>query len=406
VGSTIWSLGLVEGRPFLRASGTPLEVFLDGLKRVVFVEERSDLKRLVAGDLVVALGPVAGRDIDSLERLAARLEALGSVGLLVHERFLKEIPEELPHGKGEFPVMLVPRDTGWTGFLQPLLNIDSRLRESGNAELQRRELISKLLDREPQRTVSKRKAKESGIDPASSYRTFVVGTIGSVPGKVRRRLEEVIATELLEYDPLGTVVEIDELIVAVEGSPGAATPERLAGRLLLRARSVPTLDNISIGIGDPHEGLEGIVRSYREARWAALVGHRLHGANKVTPFADLGAYAWLEPLDFENSNRSLAAVLTLIEHDRTHDTKLVETLQVCLDARRIKDAADRLFVHRNTLRYRLDSIRKLTGLDAQDADSRLILELQLRLAVIKGLLPTVVERPPRSAPPLTKETSA
>ena len=227
-----------------------------------------------------------------------------------------------------------------------------------------------------------------------------------MPAKVRRRLEEVVATELLEYDPLGTVVEIDDLIVAVEGSPGTATPARLAGRLLLRSRSVPTLDNISIGIGEDHQGLEGIVRSYREARWASLVGHRLHGPNKVTPFSDLGAYAWLEPLDFENSNRSLAAVLTLIEHDRTHDTKLVETLQVCLDARRIKDAADRLFVHRNTLRYRLDSIRRLTGLDAQGSDSRLILELQLRLAVIKGLLPNVVEVPSRPAPLLKKESPA
>jgi hypothetical protein len=403
VGSTIWSLGLVEERPFLKASGTPLEVFLDGLKRVVFVEERSDLKRLVAGDLVVVLGAVAGRDVASLERMAAKLESIGAVGLLVHERFVKEVPEELPHGTGEFPVMLVPREMGWTGVLQPLLNIDSRLRESGNAELQRREILGKLLDKEPQRTVSKRKAKESGIDPNAAYRAFVVNTSGSLPAKLLRRLEEVIATELLEYDPLGTVVEVDDLIVAVEGSPGSATPERVAGRLLLRARGVPTLDNLSIGIGEPHAGLSGIVRSYREARWAAIVGHRIQGPNRVTGFADLGAYAWLEPLDYESNDRSLAAVLTLIEHDRTHDTKLVETLQVCLDARRIKDAADRLFVHRNTLRYRLDSIRKLTGLDAQDSDSRLILELQLRLAVVKGLLPSIEVTP--KATPLTKETS-
>jgi sugar diacid utilization regulator len=301
--------------------------------------------------------------------------------------------------------MLVAKDTPWAGILQPLLNIDSRLRGSGNAELQRRELVTKLLDKEPQRTVSKRKAKGSGIDPASSYRTFVVGTPGSLPEKVLRRLEEVVATELLEYDPLGTVIELDGRIVAVEGSPGSTTPDRLAGRLLLRARSVPTLDNISVGIGEHHPGLEGIVRSYREARWASLVGHRLHGINRVVSFADLGAYAWLEPLDYEDADRSLAAILTLIEHDRTHDTKLVGTLQVCLDARRMKDAADLLFVHRNTLRYRLDSIRKLTGLDAQEADSRLILELQLRLAIVKGLLPTM-QVLPKPTLPLKKETSA
>ncbi|MGH2753261.1 MAG: helix-turn-helix domain-containing protein [Actinomycetota bacterium] len=403
MGSTIWNLGVVEERPFLKASGTPLEAFLDGLKRVVFVEERSDLKRLVAGDLVVALGAVAGRDVDSLERLADNLENLGAVGLLVHERFLREIPSDLPRGTGEFPVMLVPRETGWTSILQPLLHIDSRLRESGNAELQRRELVTKLLDREPQRTISRRKAKEAGLDPSGSYRAFVVTAAGSLPNKVRRRLEEVIATELLEYDPLGTVVVIDEHIVAIEGRP-SAPPDALGGRLLLRAREVPTFEGNSIGIGDHHEGLDGIILSFREARWAALVGHRLGGSNEVMPFAELGAYAWLEPLDHGNGDRSLAAILTLLEHDRGNDTKLVETLRTCLESRRIKDAADRLFVHRNTLRYRLDSIRKLTGLNVQESDGRLILELQLRLAIVRGLLPTMESRPKRT-PPLRKETS-
>jgi hypothetical protein len=39
----------------------------------------------------------------------------------------------------------------------------------------------------------------------------------------------------------------------------------------------------------------------------------------------------------------------------------------------------------------LDSIRKLTGLDVQDAEARLVLEVQLRLAKVRGLVPTVVK---------------
>lgn len=42
-------------------------------------------------------------------------------------------------------------------------------------------------------------------------------------------------------------------------------------------------------------------------------------------------------------------------------------------------AAQRLFVHRNTMHYRLRKIQDLCGLDLADPDERLVAELQLRL---------------------------
>jgi sugar diacid utilization regulator len=119
----------------------------------------------------------------------------------------------------------------------------------------------------------------------------------------------------------------------------------------------------------------------------------LHGADQLSEFETLGAFAWLEPIAFDRRRENVTeAIEMIVDRDARQGTRLLETLQVFLDARRLKEAADRLFVHRNTLRYRLDAISKLTGHDVQDPDGRLVLELQLRLAMVHGAIPTLEER--------------
>ncbi|HKN52070.1 MAG TPA: helix-turn-helix domain-containing protein, partial [Amycolatopsis sp.] len=58
------------------------------------------------------------------------------------------------------------------------------------------------------------------------------------------------------------------------------------------------------------------------------------------------------------------------------------------DAGRSGEAAASLFVHRNTIAYRLRVVRRVTGLDVvRDPEARLLLEVQIRLARLWGILP-------------------
>ncbi|OLT18615.1 hypothetical protein BJF78_00355 [Pseudonocardia sp. CNS-139] len=73
-------------------------------------------------------------------------------------------------------------------------------------------------------------------------------------------------------------------------------------------------------------------------------------------------------------------VQTLHEIDRTRRTDYLTTLRAYFDAASdLTEAARVLFVHRNTLRYRLRRIQELCGLDLSDPVERLVAELQLRL---------------------------
>ena len=74
----------------------------------------------------------------------------------------------------------------------------------------------------------------------------------------------------------------------------------------------------------------------------------------------------------------------LREQDRTRGSDLVRTLRTYFAAgANASEAADRLFLHRNSMLYRLERIQKLTGLDLKDHRVALALQLGL-LATERG----------------------
>ena len=71
-------------------------------------------------------------------------------------------------------------------------------------------------------------------------------------------------------------------------------------------------------------------------------------------------------------------VRPLVAYDRERRSDLVKTLRVYFETgANASEAADRLFLHRNSLLYRLARIEKLVGLDLKDPRARLILQLGL-----------------------------
>ena len=82
----------------------------------------------------------------------------------------------------------------------------------------------------------------------------------------------------------------------------------------------------------------------------------------------------------------------LAEHDLERRSDLVRTLRAYFAAgANASEAADRMFLHRNSMLYRLERVEKLTGLDLKDP--RVALALQLGLLAIEGEKADEVEHP-------------
>ncbi|MEZ4505088.1 MAG: helix-turn-helix domain-containing protein [Thermomicrobiales bacterium] len=135
---------------------------------------------------------------------------------------------------------------------------------------------------------------------------------------------------------------------------------------------------VSLGAGAFHAGTSGIRQSHQEAKQALTMSRRLYGPGQVTRFEDLGIYRLLFAARDLPELRSFHddALNLLIDYDRQHGAELLRTLGAFFAGRcGPKETAAILGVHRNTVLYRLERIRDLTGFDLDDADVRLRLQL-------------------------------
>jgi hypothetical protein len=81
-------------------------------------------------------------------------------------------------------------------------------------------------------------------------------------------------------------------------------------------------------------------------------------------------------------------VAPLVAYDEQYETELVHTLETFLDADgNVAGTAERLFTHRHTVRYRLERVKELSGLDVSSTDGRERLSLGLKAMRVLGIVP-------------------
>ncbi|MCU0567814.1 MAG: helix-turn-helix domain-containing protein [Oculatellaceae cyanobacterium Prado106] len=150
--------------------------------------------------------------------------------------------------------------------------------------------------------------------------------------------------------------------------------KRAANALLARLRN-DTGKSIDIGIGRYHPGVQGLARSYEDARAALSLGQRFQDKNRVHCLGELGIAAFVGIAD-ETTKIDLAKyLLSPLDHE--------PELLLTLDAFFAEDCcpsstSKKLSIHRNTLSYRLEKITSLTGLDARRFDEA----VQMRLCLL------------------------
>jgi DNA-binding PucR family transcriptional regulator len=110
----------------------------------------------------------------------------------------------------------------------------------------------------------------------------------------------------------------------------------------------------------------------------------------VLAFEETGAYRLLLPAMSEDPaelQRFFAeTVEPLVTYDEQYETDLVQTLETFLDADgNVAGTSQRLFTHRHTVRYRLERVRDLTGLDVSSTDGREKLGLGLKAMRVLGI---------------------
>ncbi len=140
------------------------------------------------------------------------------------------------------------------------------------------------------------------------------------------------------------------------------------------------------GMSQPFSSLSRVRDAYENALNVAVLARRLGDENCLVRFED---YMFLHVLNICSKSINVEglchpAVMRILEHDRAHGTSFFQTLQCFLgNALNSTLTSEALHVHRNTLLYRLDKIKQLTGIDLDDGET--VFRLQFSIKIITFL---------------------
>ncbi|REB05276.1 PucR family transcriptional regulator [Sporosarcina sp. BI001-red] len=141
-----------------------------------------------------------------------------------------------------------------------------------------------------------------------------------------------------------------------------------------------------IGIGRQVEGISSLYKSFSEANEMIRLTQQLNEKNEVAHYEDYAVYHLLDSNIKEHAlveffEKCLGLLFT---HDQENGTAYIETLEYYFtNNSNVTETAKAMFIHRNTLIYRIERIQEILGLDIKHSED--VLRIQIALKIFRIL---------------------
>jgi purine catabolism regulator len=197
-----------------------------------------------------------------------------------------------------------------------------------------------------------------------------------------RRLETCVNGEVARQKAKVIIEAVGSEVVCVCQSKEAAFA-LAAATLECAAEEYPQVP-ARCGVGAPVNDLSQWRDSFRQAGQALEMARRLRESQPLY-FPDLSVYRLLLQLEYHPELQAFKQEIlgSLLAYEGSDE--LLRTLEAYFDYNgNLSQAAEALFIHRNTLIYRMERISEIGNLDLDKTETRLAVQLALRIHKMTG----------------------
>lgn len=222
------------------------------------------------------------------------------------------------------------------------------------------------------------RAKKLHIEVVSPRAVFLVET----------KLEkDGIATELLKgmFSPQGGdyITAVDESCVILIKSVEAGAPNEeldAVAQTIVAMMNAEAMTNVRVSYGSIVPELKDVSKSYKEAKLAMDVGKIFYAEKSIVAYGTLGIGRLIYQLPV-NLCRIFIDEIFGDDVPLNFDEETLTTINKFFDNNlNVSETSRQLFVHRNTLVYRIEKLQKSTGLDLRNFDDALTFKIALMVA--------------------------
>ena len=223
------------------------------------------------------------------------------------------------------------------------------------------------------------RAKKLHIEVGVRRVVFLVESHETVEGTVQEALKEFFSSEAGDFV---TAVDEKNSIVVKELSPEDTYTEvqKMADSMLDMLSSEVMLST-RVSFGTIVNEIKEVSRSYKEAKMALEVGKIFFVDRRIVAYNALGIGRLIYQLPIPLCKMFIKEIFADVSPD-DFDEETLETIAKFFENNlNVSETSRQLFIHRNTLVYRLDKLDRATGLDLRVFDDAIT--FQIALMVVK-----------------------
>ncbi len=223
------------------------------------------------------------------------------------------------------------------------------------------------------------RAKKLHIEEKVARAVFLIETKAEKDNNIITDvLKGIFSPQMGDY-----ITSVDEnsiiLIKALESDIDHEGMEEMASTIVDTVEA-EAMSEVRVAFGMTVQELKDVSKSYKEAKMALDVGKIFYVERKVVAYSTLGIGRLIYQLD----SRLCTAFIKEIFGDNIPEELDEETLTTVNkffeNNLNVSETSRQLFVHRNTLVYRIEKLQKSTGLDLRNFDDALTFKIALMVA--------------------------
>jgi DNA-binding PucR family transcriptional regulator len=380
----------------------------NGLDRIVkwvhYMENPGYIDWLKGGELILITGILLGKKVNKLLELVKNLNDKKVAGLVINVGpYIEATPKEIIQlaNSLNFPVFELPFEVKIIDFSQSICKaiFNSKI-EKESMESFMREIIfndvtysEEILNR----------AMLYGYNPECEYCSLVVymDNLTSFIGtsevwdqeaelRTKEQVEQIIIKIMDGFNKKTIHVSQSNSIIVmfpINEKDKKKTVNLISENIIKEISLKIEKLQISIGIGTYWRGFEDLKKSVLRAQKALKV-LRINGRkDRICKYSDIGVYRLLFELEKSSEMKSMyeETLGKLIFYDKKNSTELVNTLEVYIRENcNLIMAAEELFIHKNTLKYRIKRIEDILECDFKDLEQILNFSIALKIGKLKN----------------------
>lgn len=220
------------------------------------------------------------------------------------------------------------------------------------------------------------RAKKLHIEVTVPRAVFLVETRIEKDGVVSELLKSMFSSQNGDY-----ITAVDEtsviLIKALEESDGAEALN-LTASTIADMMNTEAMLNVKVAYGTIVSELKDVSKSYKEAKMALDVGKIFYAEKNVIAYSTLGIGRLIYQLPINLCRIFIDEIFGDRAIPDEIDDETLNTINKFFENNlNVSETSRQLFVHRNTLVYRIEKLEKTTGLDIRTFDDALTFKIAL-----------------------------